>query len=258
MPDDDRLSALEMARTDRRAPPDRRIQRARNSGLRREPAQPMLPVQAQSVHGLRGQGGELGIERYRRRSQPRRPARLSARVCKAAARKTRAPSVGRSRVEQGRRFASCRARWACRPGIGRHRPACHRASRTARKSRSRVCSRSTAASSCCDALGFRIVARPLPRRGRAAGGRTRRDRAPARTGRSRETVDARIPQARLSLRDRRSEGLPLRLARTRAWRPQLKWIRPILPPRARRQTNRQIKRQTSAPPAPRRFRGRPA
>ena len=62
MPDEDRRSALEMARTDRRAPSGRRLQRTRDSRLRREPAQSMLSVQAQPVYGLRGEGGEFGIE----------------------------------------------------------------------------------------------------------------------------------------------------------------------------------------------------
>ena len=156
MPDDDRRSALEMARMigARHLVVD--SNELEDSRLRREPDRPLLPVQAQPLHGLRSQGGELEIDEivdglnlddlhdYRPGYQGRR-------------RKARPPSAGRGRVDQGRDSRTvARAGPADLGSAGLAVPVVALSLRHAR-SRSRACEQVERGERLLHAMGFRVA-----------------------------------------------------------------------------------------------------
>ena len=173
MPDDDRLSALEMARLIG-ARHLASIQRTRDSGYARNPIDRCYLCKHNLFTVCEAKARELQIDDNRRWPQPRRPPRLSPRY-QGSLREART-SILWSRPRCLRpTSASYRELWACRHGTGLLRRACRRAFHTAllitaeRIAHGRA--RRTLAP--CDGLSGR--ARTLSWRGRAPRGRVRRD-----------------------------------------------------------------------------------
>ena len=157
MPDDDRLSALEMARLIGARHLVIESNELEIPGYARNPIDRCYLCKHNLFTVCEAKARELQIDDIVDGLNLDDLARLSP-WYQGRLREARASSVGRSRDDVRRTSASCRARWVCRRGTGLRRLACRRAFPTARRSRRTDCARSNRASACSMRWAFALRA----------------------------------------------------------------------------------------------------